>query len=179
MRSAPRRRQAPVPLRIPRFLSRRIIATVIACLTLAGGFFFCKGKVVQVSDGDTLTVLTGSGFTKVRLYGVDCPESRQKGGEDATTFARDLLLLSPVSLSVMDTDQYGRKVAVVRLEDGRLANEELVRAGHAWVYRSWCREPICTRWLALERQAKKQGLGFWRHKNPVPPWQWRRANPRR
>lgn len=161
------------------YFTRKLIILAVSALVMGLGFFFAKGKVIRVSDGDTVTVLTGEGLTKVRLYGIDCPESAQKGGDEATALAGDLMFLQHVSLSVMDKDQYGRNVAVVKLPDGRLANEELVRQGHAWVYRSYCNQPICARWLALERQAKKQGLGLWRHKNPVPPWQWRRANPRR
>lgn len=144
------------------------------------GFHFTKGRVVQVADGDTLVVHTSMGKTdRIRLYGIDSPELGQRGGDEARAFAEDMLLFSPVSLSVLDKDQYGRGVALVRLEDGRIANEEMVRAGLAWVYRAYCREAFCAKWLALEHQARKQGLGLWRHANPTPPWQWRRANPRR
>ncbi|MDL2210023.1 thermonuclease family protein [Desulfovibrio sp. OttesenSCG-928-O18] len=167
-------------VRLPWYLRRKLVALLVSAVVMAGGFFFCKGKVLQVVDGDTVVVLNGAGkIEKVRLYGIDCPESRQAGGQEAMTFARDLLLFSSVSLSVVETDQYGRSVAVVRLQDGRLANEELVKAGHAWVYRSYCKEAICASWYAYERRAKKQSLGLWNRKNPTPPWQWRRANPRR
>ena len=40
-----------------------------------------EGKVVGISDGDTITVLTDQKQQiKVRLYGVDCPETKQAYG---------------------------------------------------------------------------------------------------
>lgn len=176
----PRKRRRSSKRTIFWTLRRKIITVLVSAAALAGGFFLCQGKVVQVMDGDTVMVLASSGkLEKVRLYGVDCPESRQRGGNDATDFARSLMLFESVSLSTVTTDQYGRSVAVIRLKDGRLANEEMVKAGHAWVYRNYCKEAVCASWLAYERQAKNRKLGLWRDKKPTPPWQWRRVNPRR
>lgn len=174
---AKRRNSLP---KIPWYLRRKIIMLIVGMAVAAAGFHLSKGRVVQVADGDTIVVHMGMGKTeRVRLYGVDAPESRQVGGEEATAFAKSLLLYQPVSLSELDRDQYGRSVALVRLEDGRIANAEMVREGHAWVYRSYCREAFCAQWLALEHDAKKRGLGLWRRGNPTPPWKWRRDNPRR
>ncbi len=165
------------PLR--RFRRGGFVFLLFTLATLAGCFFLGKGRVVQVADGDTLTVLTEGGkLVRVRLYGVDCPESRQKGGKAATDFTRDLALFQEVTLVDVDTDRYDRDVALVRLANGRTLNEELVRAGHAWVYRRYCTQPICATWLDLERQARGQKLGLWRDKSPRPPWQWWRENPR-
>lgn len=167
-------------LKIPRFLRRRILLLILGLVVTAAGFHFTKGRVIMVTDGDTVVVHMGMGKTeKVRLYGIDAPESRQRGGKESTDFASALLLFQAVSLSVIDKDQYGRSVALIRLEDGRIGNEEMVRAGHAWVYRNYCREAFCAKWIALERQAKSKGLGLWRNANPEPPWKWRKANPRR
>lgn len=164
----------------PWFLRRKIILLLVGGLALLAGFFLCQGRVIKVVDGDTIVVLTEQGRTeRIRLYGIDAPESGQKGGPEATAFARDLLLLQSVSLSVKNRDRYGRAVSLVKLKDGRIANAELVREGHAWVYRDYCREALCASWLMLEYQAKKQGRGLWRDGNPLPPWKWRRSKPRR
>ncbi|CAK7072919.1 MAG: hypothetical protein DELT_01971 [Desulfovibrio sp.] len=137
-------------------------------------------RVTEVPDGDTIMVRASSGKkTRVRLYGVDAPELHQRAGKAAAKFAQGLLKSETVSLRVMDTDQYGRTVAVVILRDGRALNEEMVREGHAWVYRAHCHdEPMCSSWYGLERHAKKQGVGLWRDANPTPPWKWRQQNPR-
>lgn len=166
--------------KLPWFLRRKILMLVIGLAVAAVGLHLSKGRVIQVVDGDTIVVHLGMGKTeRVRLYGVDAPEFRQAGGKEATAFANALLLYQPVSLSEITRDQYGRSVALVRLEDGRTANAELVREGHAWVYRTYCRESFCARWLALEHDARKRGLGLWRNGTPTPPWKWRRDHTRR
>jgi endonuclease YncB( thermonuclease family) len=166
------------PWRAPRLSRRRLVSLILAAALFTGGALFCRGKVIRVVDGDTAVVFTESGTIQtVRLYGVDCPEAAQQGGREATAFARELMLFAPVSLSVTETDQYGRSVALLRLEDGRLVNEELVKSGHAWVYRAYCRQPICAAWRAYELRAKQQGLGLWRQADPVSPWRWRRSHP--
>jgi endonuclease YncB( thermonuclease family) len=108
---------------------------------------------MQAPDGDTIVLKTTSGKQeRIRLYGVDAPELHQRGGKAAANFAESLLRSENVSLRVMDTDQYNRIVAIVILKDGRMLNEGLVKAGHAWVYRAHCHdEPMCSSWYALER----------------------------
>jgi micrococcal nuclease len=48
------------------------------------------GKVIKVADGDTLTILNGSKKTKIRLYGIDCPEKGQAFGKKAKKFTASL-----------------------------------------------------------------------------------------
>lgn len=161
---------------IPRSLIKLILAALASIATLYGGLQL-PGKVLSVQDGDTITLLSGkTGLQKVRVYGIDCPESRQQGGMEATAFTQGMVFLEEVSLTVMDKDQYGREVALVTLPDGRTLNEELVREGHAWVYASYCKIPQCARWKYLEAQARREKKGLWAKKNPVPPWRWRKAN---
>ena len=157
---------------------KRAVFLFLTLLTAAFGYVFCQGKVVRVHDGDTVTVLSGGEMLKVRLYGVDAPESAQKGGADSRRFAADLASFQEVKLEVRDKDRYGRSVAIVRLPDGRTLNEELVRAGHAWVYPAYCNTARCAYWQTLEAKAKDDRNGLWRDKNPVPPWQWRRYHTR-
>jgi endonuclease YncB( thermonuclease family) len=74
---------------------------------------------------------------RIRLWGIDCPESRQAFGARATQFTGDLAFGKEVSVQVKDVDRYGRTVGVVILPDGRNLNQELVRAGLAWWYRQY------------------------------------------
>lgn len=173
------RRPSGLP-RMGRLTPRRIVALVLMLFTAFFGYAFCRGKIIRVVDGDTVMVLNNEGgISRIRLYGVDAPESAQKGGADATRFAEALASFKEVEVLVQDTDQYGRSVALVRLPNGKLLNEELIRSGHAWVYRAYCTQPICLTWLALEKEAKDQRLGLWQDKKPVPPWQWRRQHANR
>jgi endonuclease YncB( thermonuclease family) len=94
------------------------------------------GRVVGVSDGDTLTVLLdGRTPVKVRLYGIDAAETGQDFGSRAKQAASDLAFGKTVTVRPRDTDRYGRTVAEVILPDGRSLNREMVRQGMAWWYR--------------------------------------------
>ncbi|MDR2801085.1 MAG: thermonuclease family protein [Desulfovibrio sp.] len=160
------------PARLPR---KAALISVLALLILAGGIFSRNGVVISVSDGDSFVFLTSGGKRlTVRLYGVDSPEYGQPEGRKAKKFTSDLILFEHVDLNILDTDAYGRSVALVSAEDGRVLNEELVRAGLAWVYRAYCRIPACARWLVLEQEARRAKIGLWKDEKPVYPANWRR-----
>src|SRR4051795_10630742 len=77
-------------------------------------------RVVGVSDGGTLTVLRdGRTQVKVRLHGIDAPETGQAFGSRAKEAASALAFGKEVTVQVRDTDRYGRSVAEVVLPDGR------------------------------------------------------------
>src|SRR5512135_262110 len=88
-----------------------------------------SGKVVGVSDGDTITVLQNRTPIKVRLHGIDCPEIGQDFGSRAKAFASEIVFGQVVKVMPRETDRYGRTVADVILVDGRILNHQLVRAG--------------------------------------------------
>ena len=76
-----------------------------------------------------------------------------------------------------DRDQYGRVVGLIYIEgDGECLNEELVRAGHAWVYQRYCSIHVCDHWQKLERRARQADKGLWSQSDPVPPWDWRHGD---
>ena len=133
-----------------------------------------QGKVVEVIDGDTLVVQKANTEVDVRLYGVDTPESDQPYGHRATRFTKMMARFERVGIEPKDRDQYGRVVALVYVDgDGECLNEELIRAGHAWVYERYCHIRDCDHWQQLERQARQAEKGLWAGDNPIPPWDWR------
>src|SRR4051794_38635456 len=91
-----------------------------------------QGRVVAISDGDTIRVLHGSEQVRVRLHGIDAPEHNQAFGTRSRQFAGELAHEKLVRVEVVDTDRYGRSIGVVTLPDGRKLNHELVRASFAW-----------------------------------------------
>jgi len=109
-----------------------------AALSFAWG-----GKVVGVSDGDTVTVLSSSHEqVRVRLYGIDAPESEQPFGAKSKQSLSGLLFGKIVEVDEVDVDRYGRVVA--RLHVGQVdINAEQVGRGMAWVYDSYCRDAVC------------------------------------
>ena len=85
------------------------------------------GKVVGISDGDTISVLREGKAVKVRLHGVDIPEKAQAFGTQARTFTSDLAFQQIVTVVAQTTDRYGRLIGEVLLPDGRSLNQELGR----------------------------------------------------
>lgn len=135
-----------------------------------------QGKVISVSDGDTVTILGQSNVqTKIRFYGIDCPEKSQPFGDKATSLTSKLVRNQDVEVTAYDIDKYGRTVGVVMI-NGNNVNEQLIKAGLAWQYQKYCKESFCDKWIQLEVEARKSNLGLWTENSPTPPWDWRRGN---
>lgn len=130
------------------------------------------GKVVGVTDGDTIKVLRNREQVKIRLYGIDTPEKAQAFGNKAKRFTASLVAGKIVDIESVIKDRYGRTVALVRVA-GKNVNEEIVRAGYAWVYRKYCKKSFCGGWYDLEWIARNNRRGLWADKNAIPPWEWR------
>lgn len=130
------------------------------------------GKVVELADGDSGVARKGWGRTEFRLYGIDAPEFKQPFGRRAKSFVSRMMLWKDMEFKTMERDRYGREVGLAYV-DGRCVNEELIKAGLAWVYRAYCREDFCVHWLELQRKAKNRGKGLWKQSRPLPPWQFR------
>lgn len=157
---------------------KQLLAVLLFLLFAGGSGLYLSGRIIAVADGDTVTVFADGRTQRIRLYGIDCPESGQRGGSEATAFTRSLGLFAEVGIKVINKDVYGRDVAIVTLSDGRILNEELVRSGHAWVYEKYCGIPRCMQWRVLEHAARQKKAGLWQDSKPVPPWRWRRNNKR-
>lgn len=123
--------------------------------------------VERVIDGDTLVI---EGGQRVRLIGVDTPETQHPNepvdplGAEATQFVRSLVEGRAVRLDFdrERLDRYNRLLAYVWLPDGRLLNEELIRAGYsAAETRFPYRRDMQKRFLAAEEQARNNQRGRW------------------
>lgn len=158
-----------LPLRL-----RGLVAVALLVATAPGLAEQFTGRVVGVSDGDTVTVLRqtaqGPRPARIRLHGIDCPESRQAFGTRAKQFTSAAAFGKQATVDVKDTDRYGRLVAVVTVE-GRNLNRELVKAGLAWWYRQYA--PQDRDLAALEAEARAAHRGLWADPWPVPPWEFR------
>lgn len=137
-----------------------------------------EGKVVGVADGDTITVLgTGNRQTRIRLQGIDAPESRQAFGQVSKQNLSDLIFNRQVVVECDKTDRYGRTLGKV-LTDGHDVNLEQVRAGLAWHYKYYQDEqsPEDRRLYAdAETEARSARRGLWADPGPIPPWDFRRG----
>ena len=134
------------------------------------------GKVIRVADGDTLTILDASNRqTKIRLYGVDAPESAQDFGNKSREKLASLVAGKNIAVTVVDVDQYGRSVSRINV-DGKEVAEEMLQAGMVWLYTSYCQIPECKYWKTLETRARKAKVGLWANPSAQKPWKWRQAH---
>ena len=131
------------------------------------------GKVVGVADGDTITVLEGTTQYKIRLYGIDTPESSQDFGNSAKQFISDLVFGKQVKVVWKDIDQYDRIVGMVFVGNTSV-NQEIIKAGMAWVYDYYCKDSVCPEWKLIENQAQEARIGLWSHPDPIAPWDYYR-----
>ncbi|MFZ3046822.1 MAG: thermonuclease family protein [Desulfatirhabdiaceae bacterium] len=126
------------------------------------------GQVVGISDGDTITILDSTRTQhKIRLWGIDCPEGHQDFGSKAKKFTSNLVFGKTVSVMPEDTDRYGRTVGTVMI-DGKTLNEELIKAGFAWVFIRYCNKPVCEQWKRYEEAARRGRVGLWAQSNAIP-----------
>lgn len=142
------------------------------------------GRVIHVSDGDTLSILMdGQRRQRVRLASIDAPETghgRKRPGQPYSQAARkalaELVQDQTVTLQCYEQDHYGREICDVPLDDGRQASHVLVENGLAWANQQGGGKYLRDRRLiALEQQARQKRRGLWQHANPVAPWTWRWA----
>lgn len=99
-----------------------------------------RGTVVRVSDGDTIVVDIDGARERVRLIGIDTPETHGQGGlrecfgAEASARTKQLLPEGSTVRLVRDAeprDRYGRLLAYVYREDGLFVNLALAEDGFA------------------------------------------------
>ena len=151
-------------------LRRWMVGLVLSVLAIPGAADPLMGRVVGVTDGDTLTVLaTGNRQVKIRLAGIDAPEHDQPFGQRSRQSLSKLAFGPTATVAVQKTDEYGRTVGTVTV-GGVNVEAEQVRRGLAWVYRHYTDD---ARLRALEAEAKAARRGLWADAQPMPPWEWR------
>lgn len=154
-------------------MRKSIILLSLLILALNPAFAW-QGKVLKVTDGNTIIVNHDGKEEKIRLYGIDAPEAEQSFGSCATQFAGELVFDKTVEIETIDKDSYGHTVGLVRYDDNeKCLNEEIIRSGFAWVYKDNCDKPECKAWLQLESVARSLKIGLWVRAKPVPPWDYR------
>ncbi len=114
----------------------------------------------RVVDGDTLDVQIGGIDERVRLLGMNTPESDECLGDVATQRARELIEGADLQLVVDPLrDDFGRLLAFV-YADGVLVNQQLIVDGLA-IARDQSGHPYANRFEGAEETARDQGLGVW------------------
>ncbi len=139
--------------------------------------------VVRIVDGDTLKVRYWGKDESIRLIGIDTPESRvnkkakrdaKRSGQDiktitamgkrATEYVESLVRsgdLITIEFDVQQRDRYDRLLGYVYLSNGKMLNEEIVKAGYATVMTIPPNVKYQDRFLRAYREAKERKRGLW------------------
>lgn len=145
-----------------------------------------SGRVIAVSDGDTIKVLDGDNKShKIRLAGIDAPERDQAFGNASRKRLTAMVAGKQVRVEAIKHDRYGRVLGKVwvRPEDcpgcGKTlnVNHAQILNGMAWWYRYYAQdqsEEDQGRYESAEQEARARKWGLWIDPNPVAPWDWRR-----
>ena len=130
-----------------------------------------SGRIVGVVDGDTVVLLDPTlKQYRVRLQGIDAPESKQPFGQRSKQSLSNLVYGRQVVAECTKQDKYKRSVCKI-VVDGKDANL-------AWWYRTYAKEQMAADRVAYEsaeitaREAKR---GLWTDAAPVAPWDWRKG----
>lgn len=127
------------------------------------------GKVIGVTDGDTIKVLVNRQTVKVRLEGIDAPESSQSFGANSKLALSKMVFGKTVTVKKTGEDRYGRTLGIIMVGNVD-ANAKMIEDGWAWHFKKYNDEE---RLAKLELLARKAKSGLWADANPLPPWDYR------
>lgn len=154
-----------------------LVVTLLSAASLAIHAEVLVGKVVRVSDGDTITVIDKlKNEHKVRLMGIDAPEKSQEFGTQSKQALSNFVYQKDVTVDYKKLDKYQRKVGKVILDkqDVCLA---MIEIGMAWHYKDYEKELSKTDrdlYSQAELKARESKLGLWQSSNPIAPSSFRK-----
>jgi len=147
---------------------RNCISSIVVVLTVCSLAHAQIYTVERVIDGDTIVVTDGDKIEKVRLIGVDTPETVHPKkpveyfGKEASAFTKSMCEGKKVRLEYDQTkrDKYNRLLAYVYLEDGTFLNAEIVKQGYGHAYTRFPFKYL-EEFREYEREAREDKRGLW------------------
>lgn len=128
------------------------------------------GKVIKVSDGDTITLLTDDKVShKVRLNDIDAPEKKQAFGNKSRDNLASYIAGEIVTVKYKSKDRYGRVLGTIYFDNLDI-NLQQIKNGYAWVYKQYSKNQT---YYKEEQKAKELKKGLWIEKNAIAPWEFR------
>lgn len=127
-------------------------------------------KVVSVVDGDTFKIIYEGKEEKVRLIGIDTPESvhpdKSKNieyGTQVSNYVKELIQKKEVRLEfdVSQRDKYGRLLAYVYLENNEMLNEKLLKEGYAKISTYPPNVKYVEHFTKIQEESRKNKVGLW------------------
>ena len=139
--------------------------------------------VTRIIGGDTLQAFYGEREKRFRLIGIDAPESRvtERVKRDKNMSEQDINTiiemgikakeyvdglvkrgdLITIEFDVQERDSYGRLLCYVYLSNGKMLNEEILKAGYAVILTIPPNVKYKDRFLRAYKQARNGKVGLW------------------
>jgi endonuclease YncB( thermonuclease family) len=140
--------------------------------------FTLVGRVIGITDGDTITVLDSEKTEhKIRLMGIDAPEKKQGYGNESKKALSNYIYQKEVTVEYKKQDRYKRKVGKIILDKQDICLQ-MIKDGMAWHYKDYEKEQSKTdreMYSQAEDKAKKEKIGLWQSANNVKPSEFRNA----
>ena len=156
-----------------------ILALILALTSFTSFADQLQGKVIKVTDGDTVNVLTSDNQThKIRLSGIDAPEKSQAFGNKSKQALADEVDGKTVTVEFNKRDKYQRIVGKI-IFNGKDVNLNQIKRGLAWHYKKYEGEQDVedrSIYANAEYLAQRDKVGLWFDANPIPPWDYRKKN---
>ena len=162
-----------------KILSFRVLLILLCIPPLSIGIFSYRPtklyKCIRVIDGDTVILMRGEKRLRVRLVGIDAPESSQRSldfipiGYNSKKFLENLILNKRVWFISQGKGYYGRDLGEIVLGK-RSVNLLMLRKGQAVSYYGNTE----SRFAQAEYMAKLKRLGIWETEGFLAPWKFRK-----
>jgi micrococcal nuclease len=153
---------------------RRLVGSTLVAFMFWGAALAeeeVKGKVIEVIDGNTLSIVGEDNQThKVMLAGIDSPELEQEYGDKAKSALEKIVLKKTVVVKFTGRDRLGNYLAEVLVNGKEDPRVELLKQGYAWTTE---KNPLPDL-ESYRTTAQQKGKGLWKQENPTPPWTFRR-----
>ena len=158
-----------------KFLLLSIVALTIACSSVYA--YDLSGKVIAVSDGDTVKLLTADNQTyKIRLAGIDAPEKKQAFGSESKKALPDCAEGKSATIDGNKKDRYGGIVGKV-IVAGVDCNLRQIQLGMAWHYKKYVKkQEVEDRSIYAQEEylAQSANKGLWAGTAVLAPWDFRK-----
>ena len=151
------------------------MAAVVFAATSAFASETLKGRVVKVSDGDTIMVLDVANVQhRIRLDKIDAPEKSQPFGDAARKHLAAFVVDKDVEIEWTKKGKYGRILGTIwaMIPVRTDVNLQMVKDGFVWHYSHFDSTPA---YAAAEREARTAKRGLWVADDPINPHQWRKS----
>jgi endonuclease YncB( thermonuclease family) len=155
--------------------ARLLAAVAFTLLSAAADADTLTGRVVDIADGDSLTLLAGSQQYKIRIAAIDAPERYQAWGDRSKLNLSSLALDRAAVASCSSVDRWGYRACKLTVNNIDIGLQQ-IKLGMAWWYRKDANGQSAedqSDYGNAELMAKLKRLGLWRDTNPVPPWSFR------